>query len=302
MTARPGLPSFEYVRPGTLDEAVRLLVEQGSAARLLMGGTDLFVRMRDGALRPQTLIDVKGLPGMQEMVYDPQQGLAVGAAVTMNQLARHPDVLARYPLLAEAANSVASYQLRNRATVGGNLCNASPCADLAPATLVLEGQFVLYGPRGQRTVPSEAFFAGPGRSVTHADEVMTAIHYPLPPAGSAGRYLKLGRNKLGDLALVSVAVLGYPDAAAPSGFGFRIALGSVAPVPLRVPEAEEVLARQIDEGAGFRLAAQKAVEAASPIDDVRASAAYRSAMVHNLTLRGLREVWGRLSAGQGGAA
>jgi carbon-monoxide dehydrogenase medium subunit len=207
-------------------------------------------------------------------------------------------VQAQIPLLAEAANSVASYQLRNRATVGGNLCNASPCADLAPASLVLDARFVLFGPRGERSVASASFFAGPGESVTQADELMTAIHYPAPPMGSVGRYLKLGRNKLGDLSLVSVAVLGYPDASALSGFRFRIALGSVAPVPLLVAEAGALLAQQIDGEASLRRAAEKAAEAASPIDDVRASAAYRSAMVHNLTLRGLREVWQELSEGR----
>jgi carbon-monoxide dehydrogenase medium subunit len=290
------------VRPDNFNEAVHLLLEHEGAARLMMGGTDLLVRLRDGALAPRLVVDVKGLDGMQDVIYDPGRGLGVGAAVTMNQLARHPDVLTYYPLLAEAAHSVASYQLRNLATVGGNLCNASPCADMAPATLVMEGRLVLREPHDERTVPVGAFFLGPGRSVLRQAEMMIAVEYPVPPAGSVGRYLKLGRNKVGDLALVSVAVLGYPDSAAPSGFGFRIALGSVAPVPLRVPEAEDLLAEQIDGEASLNLAAQKAVEATSPIDDVRASAAYRCAMVHNLTLRGLREVWQRLSAVQGGAA
>jgi carbon-monoxide dehydrogenase medium subunit len=290
------------VRPDNFHEAVHLLLEHEGAARLMMGGTDLLVRMREGALCPHTVIDVKGLPGMQDVICDPQRGLGVGAAVTMNQLARHPDVLAHYPLLAEAANSVASYQLRNRATVGGNLCNASPCADMAPAMLVMDGRFVLRQPHDDRTVPATSFFLGPGQSVLLGDEMMVSIDVPVPPAGSAGRYLKLGRNKVGDLALVSVAVLGYPDSTASSGLRFRIALGSVAPVPLRVPEAEALLAEQLDGEASLRLAAQKAVEAASPIDDVRSSAAYRSAMVHNLTLRGLREVWQRISGEQGRAA
>jgi carbon-monoxide dehydrogenase medium subunit len=290
------------VRPDSFHEAVHLLLEYEGAAKLMMGGTDLLVRMRDGALCPHTVIDVKGLDGMQDVIYDPRRGLGVGAAVTMNQLARTPDVTAHYPLLAEAANSVASYQLRNRATVGGNLCNASPCADMAPATLVMEGRFALRQPHDDRVVPAASFFVGPGQSVLHEDEMMVSVEYPVPPPGSVGRYLKLGRNKVGDLALVSVAVLGYPDPGALSGYGFRIALGSVAPVPLRVPEAEASLAQRVDGEASLRRAAQLAAEAASPIDDVRASAAYRSAMVRNLTLRGLREVWRQLSARRGGAA
>ena len=256
-----------------------------------MGGTDLLVRMRHNAIHPRVVIDVKHLPGMRALSYGPDQGLEVGAAVTMNQLARHPDVRAHYPLLAEGASSVASYQLRNRATVGGNLCNASPCADTAPPTLVLGGQIVLYGPNGERSMPIEDFILGPGQTAMAEQEFLVALRYPPPPPGCRGCYLKLGRNAKGDLALVSVAVLVFPDQSVPSGFRFRIALGSVAPTPLRVPAAEEVLTTRIPDEEAFAQAARQAKEAATPIDDVRASAAYRKAMVHNLTLRALRQVW-----------
>jgi CO/xanthine dehydrogenase FAD-binding subunit len=292
--AKPGLPSFDYVRAGTPDEAIRLLKEHGATARLLMGGTDLFARMRDGFIQPQVVVDVKHLPGMQDVVYDEQTGLTIGAAVTMNQVTLHSIVQTHYPLLVEAANSVASYQLRNRATMGGNLCNASPAADTAPAVLVLEGSIVLHGPSGAREVPADEFFLGPGETAMQADELMTAIRLPLPPAGSVGRYLKLGRNKVGDLAIVGVAVLGFPDETTPSGYCFRIGLASVAPVPLRAPEAEEVLAANLPDEETLVLAADKAMAAATPINDVRSSAAYRKAMVRALTLRGLREVWERL--------
>ncbi len=294
MLARPGLPSFDYVRAGTADEVVRLLEEHGEAAQLLMGGTDLFVRMREGVIRPRIVVDVKHLPGMRDVVYDEQTGLTVGAAVTMNQVARHPDVQAHYPLLAQAANSVASYQLRNRATLGGNLCNGSPAADTAPATLVLEGRITLYGPGGEREVEAREFFLGPGETAMRAGELMTAIRFPIPPAGGVGKYLKLGRNRAGDLAIAGVAVLGFPDGTAPSGYRFRVGLASVAPVVLRALEAEEVLAANSPGEETFALAAEKAMEATSPINDVRASAAYRRAMVRNLTLRGLRDVWEQL--------
>ena len=294
MLARPGLPSFEYVQAKTPAQVVSLLREHGAAARLLMGGTDLLVRMRNGAIHPRVVIDVKHLPGMRALYYDQTRGLDVGAAVTMNRLARHPDVRAHYPLLAEGAGSVASYQLRNRATLGGNLCNASPCADTAPATLVLEGQVCLYGPDGERSMPVADFFLGPGQAAMSEAEFLTSLHYPPPPPDCQGRYLKLGRNAKGDLALVSVAVLGFPDQAAPSGFRFRIALGSVAPVPLRVPAAEQTLAARTPGEETFVRAAEQASDAAAPIDDVRASAAYRKAMVRALTLRGLRDVWERL--------
>ncbi len=298
MTARPGLPSFDYVRAHTPDEVIVLLEEHGETARLLMGGTDLFVRMRDGFIRPQIVVDVKHLPGMRDIIYDEQAGLTIGAATTMNEVAHHPDVQAHYPLLAEAANSVASYQLRNRATLGGNLCNGSPAADTAPAVLALEGRIVLYGPSGEREVPADEFFLGPGATAMQADELMTAVRFPVPPAGSVGRYLKLGRNKAGDLAIAGVAVFGFPDGpvgqVANLSYHFRIGLASVAPVPLRAQGAEGVLAANPPGEETFALAAEKAMDAASPIDDVRASAAYRRAMVRNLTLRGLREVWEQL--------
>ncbi|MBN1179020.1 MAG: xanthine dehydrogenase family protein subunit M [Anaerolineae bacterium] len=296
MLARPGLPRFEYVAARAPDEVIRLLTEHGDAARLMMGGTDLLVRMRDGAFRPALVIDVKGLPGMRDVAYG-ADGLRVGAAVTMNELARHPAVLAHYPLLAESANSVASYQLRNRATIGGNLCNASPCADTSPATLIFEGRIVLTGPDGERDVSAANFFTGPGRTLRQANEIVTAIRFPPPPPSGIGTYLKLGRNKKGDLALVSVAVFGYRDASAPSGVRFRIALGAVAPVVLRVPEAEAILAADPPGEAAFARAADAAMDAATPINDVRASAAYRDEMVHNLTLRGLRAVWNTLGKG-----
>ena len=299
MLARPGLPSFDYVRASTPDEVVRLLEQHGEDARLLMGGTDLFVRMRDDVIRPQIVVDVKHLPGMREILYGEQTGLTVGAAVTMNQLARHPDVQAHYPLLAEAANSVASYQVRNRATLGGNLCNASPAADTAPAALVLDGRLVLYGPDGAREVTALDFFIGPGQTAMQAGELLKAVRFPPPPAGSAGKYLKLGRNKAGDLSIVGVAVFGFPDGATLSGYNFRIGLASVAPMPLRAMEAEEVLAANPPGEKTFAAAAEKAMEAATPIDDVRASAAYRKAMVRAFTLRALREVWERLNTQHG---
>jgi carbon-monoxide dehydrogenase medium subunit len=273
---------------------------------LLMGGTDLFVRLRDGALQAETVVDVKHLPGMRDIVYDEVGGLSIGAATTMNHVARHPHVQAHYPLLAEAADSVASYQVRNRASIGGNLCNGSPAADTAPAVLVLGGRMVLCGPGSaaapgqcrEREVEADRFFVGPGQTAIQPGELMVAMRFPVPPAGAAGRYLKLGRNRSGDLAIAGVAVLGFADDGVPSGYRFRIAMASVAAVPLRALAAEEELASRLPNEETFALAAAKARDAASPIDDVRASAAYRRAMVRNLTLRGLREVWGQISEGR----
>lgn len=297
MFARPGLPSFEYVQAHTADEVTALLSEHGGAAKLLMGGTDLIPGLRDSIFHPRVVIDLKQLPGIRDLKYDPRSGLLVGAAVTMNRLAADPDVQAHCPLLAEAAGSVASYQIRNRATLGGNLCNASPCADTAPATLALDAEFVLEGPDGERTVPASEFFLGPGRTALRPGEFMIAIRFPPPPPGVAATYQKLGRSKAGDLALVGVAVLGSPDDSVPSGFLFRVGLGSVAPTPIRAFQAEGILATEPPGAATFALAAEAARSAASPITDVRGTAAYQLAMVRALTLRALRAVWARLKEG-----
>ena len=292
MFARTGFPSFQYARPSAPDQVVDMLMKFGDKAKLLMGGTDLFPGLRDGIFHPSLVIDVKRLPGMRRIQYDTATGLTVGAAVTMNELVQHPDVMAQYPLLAQAANCVASYQIRNRATVGGNLCNASPCADTAPATLVLNGQLVLYSAAGERLVPADQFFLGPGLTALKPGEFMTAIRFPPLPGPSTARYLKLGRCKSGDLSLVAVAILCFQDPTE-GGYRFRIGLGSVAPTALRAYKAEDLLASGHLTQNDFAKAAQYAMEASSPISDVRGTASYQRAMVQALTARGLRDTWAR---------
>jgi carbon-monoxide dehydrogenase medium subunit len=293
MFARPGLPQFDYVRASTPDEVIGLLAKHGKKAKLLMGGTDLLPGLRDGLLRPGVVIDVKALAGMRDIRFAEEGDLTIGAAVTMNALARHLQIAASFPPLAEAANTVASFQVRNRATVGGNLCNASPCADTSPVMLVLKAEFILRGRRGERSLAADQFFLGPGLTALQPDEFMTAIRIPALPAGSEARYLKLGRCKTGDLSLVGVAVLGYPVESRP-GYQFRIALGSVAPVPLRVTGAEQILLHDAPGEESFEAAAREAMASASPITDVRGTAGYQRAMVRTLTLRALRDVWARL--------
>jgi CO/xanthine dehydrogenase FAD-binding subunit len=296
MLATPGLASFDYCRPASPQEVTKLLQKREKAAKLFMGGTDVFVRMRDGVIAPKLLIDVKHLPGMTTITFGKRNGLSIGAGVDMNTLARHPAVGEYYPLLAEALTSVASYQLRTRATMGGNLCNASPAADTAPAALTLGALMVLFGRRGERCVPVDEFFLGPGKTVLKPAEFLLRIEIPPPPKGAVGHYIKLGRNAHGDLAIVGVAVLGYPDRKAESGYAFRIALASVAPMPIRVPRAEAILSAAPITSDVIESAAVAAMETAKPIDDVRSSADYRRAMVRNMTRRAVAKVWDELRA------
>ncbi len=295
ITAHPGLPEFDYIKPTTLEEASTFLAQHIGEARPFIGGTDTFVRMRDGAWKDKYLVDVKGLPGMQDLTFDLAKGLMVGAAVNMNRLIASPEVNEHYPVLAEAAHTVASYQLRTRATIAGNICNASPAGDTVGACLVLDAKVHVHGVDGDRVepLPLRAFFKGPGKSVLKPGDIVTAVEFPIPPKGSQGKYLKLGRNAIGDLAIVGVTAFGYPDGAAASGYRFFVALASVAPTPfmpdMGLLSEKAITPELIDE------AANAAMNAVAPIDDVRGSARYRKLMVRNLTRKALSDVWERLT-------
>jgi len=294
LNPHPSLPELEYIQPASLSEASKFLAEHPGEAKAFLGGTDCFVRLRDGAWTLKYLVNVKGLDGTNEIQFDPQKGLTIGSAVPMNRVIAHPDVIKNYPLLAEAAKTVASYQLRNRATVVGNVCNASPAGDTIGACIVYGGVLNVSGLNGTRSEPLSTFFKGPGKTVLQPGDIVTSITFPLPPKGHAGRYIKLGRNKLSDLAIVGVTALVYPDAAAASGFRFRVALASVAPTPLVVSAAEELLASKPVTEQLIADAAQAAMDACNPIDDTRGSARYRKYMVRNLTRQALLDAWRKL--------
>lgn len=291
LNAHPELPEFDYIRPASLMEASRFLAQHPGEARPLLGGTDIFVRMRDGFWHDKYLVDVKNLDSTHDFHFDPASGLTIGAGVNMNRVIASPEVQAHYPLLAEACRSVASYQLRTRATIVGNICNASPAGDTIGACLLLDGALKVHGLDGLREVPLNTFFLGPGKTVLKAGDIVTALKIPLPANGCAGIYLKLGRNKLSDLAIVGITAYGYPDATTTSGYRMRVALASVAPVPLVVPAIEKYLTDNPINPEAFQHAGNLAQEACNPIDDVRGSARYRKAMVRRLTTRALLNIW-----------
>lgn len=294
LTAHPGLPEFDYIRPQTLIEASQFLAAHPGEARPLMGGTDIFVRMRDGIWNDKYLVDVKSLGGMNEIGYDPVEGLLIGAAVNMNRVIGSRIVKEKYPILAEASNSCASYQLRTRATIAGNICNASPAGDTIGVCVLLGGIAHVHGVDGVRQEPLNSFFLGPGKTKLKAGDIVTSIRLQVPSNGMVGKYIKLGRNKIGDLAIVGVTAVGWPDEDLPSGFRIRLALASVAPVPLVVEVVEAMLAENKINEQVIAEAAQAAMLACDPIDDVRASARYRKLMVRNLSVKALTEVWQRL--------
>lgn len=292
----PGLPQFDYVRPETLAEASAFLAAHVGEARPFLGGTDTFVRMRDGVWHDKYVVDVKHLDGMGELRFEQGVGLTIGAAVNMNRVIAHTAVADHYPVLAAAARTVASPQLRSRATIVGNLCNASPAGDTTGACIVLRGVLRVHGVEGVRDEPLDGFFHGPGRTALRAGDVVTAVFLPIPPRGAIGRYVKLGRNAVGDLAIVGVTALAYPDPETGAGLRFRLALASVAPVPLVPAEAERILAERPITLERIAQAADAAMQAVAPISDARGSARYRSQMVRNLVRRAVTDVWQRLQA------
>lgn len=294
----PGLPEFDYVKPTSLAEASQFLADHVGEARPFLGGTDTFVRLRDGFWHDKYVVDVKHLPGMQEIRFHPESGLTIGAAVNMNRVIASPAVQTHYPVLAQAAATVASYQLRTRATIVGNICNASPAGDTTGACIVLGGVLHVHGLDGAREEPLAGFFLGPGKTVLNPGDIVTAIHLPLPPAGYAATYRKLGRNAVGDLAIVGVTALGYPDASVASGYRFRLALASVAPVPFVPSQAEAILAETAVSPQTIAQAADAAMNAVAPISDARGGARYRSLMVRNLVRQALSAVWEEIEVGK----
>lgn len=290
----PSLPKFDYLRPNSLEEASEFLSKHGEDSRPFLGGTDCFVRMRDGQWRVKTLVDIKAIPTLDEIRFHENKGLHIGCAITMNQIIANSDTLNHYPLLVQTASSVASYPLRNRATLIGNICNASPAGDTICAALLYEGILIIHTPDGEREEPLHSFFQGPGKTTLKSGEIVAAIQLPPSPVNQQTTYLKLGRNRAGDLSVVGVGVIGYPDSTAASGIRFRIALASVAPMTLRVEQAESILSSAPIDEQLIKEVCTQVRDACQPIDDVRATAEYRKEMAYNLTLQAVTDIYHRL--------
>ena len=290
----PRLPKFEYIRLDTIESTLAFLKTHARNARPFLGGTDTFVGLRDRRFKVDYLIDLKRLEGFDVLTFDADQGLTIGAAVSLNQVIASSDVQRVYPVLEQAARYVGGYQLRNRATLVGNLCNASPCGDTIGPSILYGGEAHILGQEGKRVVPLVDFFLGPGKTVLSEAEIVQSIHFPIPPAQNQGVYVCIGRTQLADLAIAGVTVLAYPDDGCPSGFCFQIALSAVAPTVILVEEAQALLSAGPIALSTLEDAAQIASAQCQPIDDIRASKSYRREMVYRLTLRALLEVWDAL--------
>jgi carbon-monoxide dehydrogenase medium subunit len=276
---------FEYHEPANLEEASALLVRHRAQASLLAGGTDLLVEIREHIRWPKHVVNVKRIPGLAVLEYDDRSGLRFGALVTAREIETSPVVLEKYPGLAQAARELGSIQVRHRATVVGNICRASPSADTLPP-LIADGASVrIHGPAGGRTVALEDFFTGPGKTDLAPGELVTEVAVPAPAPRTGKHYIKHGRRKAMELATVGVAVALTLEGERCREI--RIALGAVAPTPIRARAAEDALRGRRLDGAAIAAAARIAMGACRPISNVRASADYRREMVGVLTARAI---------------
>ncbi len=274
---------FDYHEPDTLEDASRLLRDLGAGAYIFAGGTDLLVEIRERLREVRHVINIKKLPGMSDVTYDPVAGMTFGALVTARQLETLPGVRATYPNIASALASLGSIQVRNRATIVGNICRASPSADTIPPLLADRAVIHIYGPGGMRRMPLEKFFIGPGKTALEVGEIATGIVVPAPAEDSGRAYIKHGRRKAMELATVGVAVSLEMEGAVCRDL--RILLGAVGPTVLRAADAESVLRGTTLDPLVIAAASDKAREECSPISNVRASADYRREMVGVLTRR-----------------
>jgi carbon-monoxide dehydrogenase medium subunit len=276
------LPGFEYLAPKTVKEVCKLLSQYKGRVKIIAGGTDLLVKMKDRELTPQYLVGIEKIENLDYIRYNAVTGLSIGALTSHQSIANSPIVREKFPILAMAAAEIGTPQIRNMGTVGGNLCNAAPSADTASPLIALGAMVKLVSSKRERTIALEKFFTGPGETVLKDDELLTEIQVPNLPPRTGGTYLKLFSRGAVDIATVGVAVmltLGKNESCDRA----RIVLAAVAPTPLRAKRAEEVIEGKKIENAIVEKTAEIAVEEAQPISDVRSSAEYRREMVRVFT-------------------
>ncbi|MEA3423722.1 MAG: xanthine dehydrogenase family protein subunit M [Bacillota bacterium] len=276
------MKNFDYFKPDSLEEASELLSKFNNAL-IINGGTDMVIRLRNELVEPEALIDIKNIPGLRDISED-GNSVTVGSCVTMNEMAHHPLVIDSFKLLCDAVHYVGSGQVRNLATMTGNICNASPLADTATPLLVYEAKVLAYSANGKREISICDFFKGVRRTALEKGEVVTGIKIP-KYTEEKGLFKKVSRRKEVDLSTVCASVADLDG-------NIRIAFGSVAPIPLRARKTEEFLKNNELTDEVIKEAGKIARTEVSPIDDIRASKEYRLDMVELSVVRGLEEIRG----------
>jgi carbon-monoxide dehydrogenase medium subunit len=282
------IPRFDYYQPTELPEAVELMARYGAKARALAGGTDLIRKMSARALRVDHLISLNRIDALKSIVWDHDTGLTIGATARISQVAKHPKVIEHYPALVQACSAMATTQIRNMGTVAGNLVNGSPCADTASPLLCYDAVLLVASTKGVRRLPLIDFHKGPGIVDLKTGELVTAIEIPKPVDGLVSTYLRYSARSRVDMAAVSAGVAIKIDNQQQIQHA-RLALGAVAPTPLRLHRAEQSLLGKVLDPETREVAVVEGMGAASPIDDIRATAEYRRAMILVLLRRALTD-------------
>jgi len=275
---------IEYIAPATLEDALHIKKQRGAEARVIAGGTDLILRMRDKVLSPEVLIDLRRI-AMDSITLATDE-MHIGAFVTLSQILASADIARLFPALCEACREFAGPPIRNRGTVGGNIVNASPAADLPPPLMAYDASIVLTSGAGDRVLPLVEFFTGPGQTVMERDEIVTGFRLPLMPAGTAATFIKLGQRRSMAISLVNLATRLTLDGTGAVNDA-RIVLGAVAPTPIRALAAEGMLTGEPLSEELLERAASEARKEIAAISDVRASRAYREQMTEVLVRRAL---------------
>jgi CO/xanthine dehydrogenase FAD-binding subunit len=281
---------FEYAKPSSIEEAIGLLEERGAAARVLAGGTDVVSELRDGLVTPDLIVDLKGIDELDAIAIEGGL-LSIGPLVTFTDLIESSAIRSGLPLLWEAAKTVGSVAIRNRATMTGNICSAVPCCDAGAPLLVYEAAVRVDGPNGARSIPIAEWFVGPRETALGSAELVTAITVPRTEQSHGGAYVKLGRSRGEDLAQASAAIAAF------AGNRYRVAFGAVAPTPVRAGAVEALLAGRQLTDALIEEAKELVRDETSPITDVRASREYREHMLPIMFERGVRAAAERLAGG-----
>ena len=283
------IPKFQYHSPESLDEALSLLAELDNALPLI-GGTDIMVAMRNGVSVPDHIVDLNEISEL-DYVKEENGVIMIGATATHAQVANSP-IAAKIPSLIDAVSRIGSPQIRNRGTITGNICNASPAADSAPPLLVHMAEVEIQSPDGKRSIPIADLFAGPKINSLKPGELLTEIRIPVPPEGSASSFKRIGRRKAFTLSVVSSAA--YIQMEDTTCTDAKVAFGSVAITPIRVPEAESLLrGSKLDEET-VKTASNAVYEAVKPITDVRGTADYRKDMCPVLMRRAIEQCLERM--------
>jgi carbon-monoxide dehydrogenase medium subunit len=285
--------AFEYLEPTSLQQALEWLNTYRGGARVLAGGTDLYLRLRKGVFLPDYVIDLKRIPGLDYITPNRGGGAQLGPTTLQDDVAGSSLMQQLYPALAESAAWVGAVQTRNRATVVGNLCNASPAADTAPALLSYGVQVKIASVQGERTIPLEEFFVGPGKTALQDNELVAEILLPAPAPHTGAAFFRRTRTAMDIAVVCGAAMLQLANGSCQSA---RIGLGAVGPTPMRATRAEAALRGQALTEQVIEEASRIASEEARPIDDVRSTAEYRREMVRVLTRRGLRQAMERARA------